>query len=243
MRLLITINNVRNYRQLSKQLNEDNFEGRVREIQENELTDLLGRALSYDFFNYLDNGFSNQSGTFTRDSDYHFTAAALDLSAWVGYGVKINDSFFGVIKTAVFGGVDTVLTLTDESDILPTTLTTIDYNSDAKYINILNGIVYNCSGDNIKFNGLRPFIAWKLLAIFVMDGTIKHSDVGNFEIASLNFKSPSTGNVHAAKANYLSNSTREENRIIDYLNENDSSFPLWNDKRNQNIQKYNITVI
>lgn len=242
MILLITNSDVRNYRQLGKQLNEDNFSGRVREIQENELTELLNPALAYDFFNFLDNGYTNQAGTFTRDSDRQFTASTLDLSTWVGYSVKINDSYFGIVKTAAFGGTDTVITLTDESPVLPDSITTLAYSTETKYIDLLNGTTYESSGKTVRYNGLRPFISWNLLAIFVMDGTIKHSDVGNFKIKSVNFDAPSVGDKHAAKSIYLQNSTREENRIIDYLNEESTTYDLWDSKCEENTQRFNFFI-
>lgn len=246
MKLLITIDDIRKYRQLGKQLNTDNFEGRVREVQENELTELLGRALSYDFFNELDNNWSVQTGTFTRDSDYQFTATGVDLSAWANYALRINDTtnnkeVFVIVKTAVYGGADTIITV--EGYILPSELTTIEYKAENKYIKLLNGTSYTLDSQTINFNGLRPFIAWKLLAIFVSDGTIKHSDVGNFSITSPNFTQPNTGDKKAAKSTYLQNSVREENNIIDYLNENSTDFPLWESTNNENIENFNFFVV
>lgn len=241
MKLLTTINDIRKCRQLGKQLNSDNFEGRVREVQDNELTELLGRPLAYDFFNFLDTGFSAQAGTFTRDSDYQLTATALDLSTWADYSLRINDDVFVIVESAIFGGVNTIITV--KGYILPETLTTIEYSAENKYIKLLNGTIYTYDSKTISFNGLRPFVSWKLLAIFTEDGTIKHSDVGNFSITSPNFQSPSFGDKRAARANYLQNSTREENRIIDYLNENSTDFPLWDSTSNENVEQFNFTVI
>lgn len=243
MILLITNDDVRNYRQLGKQLNSDNFEGRVREVQENELTELLNPALSYDFFNFLDNGFTAQSGAYTRDSATQFTAVGQDLSAWAAYSVKINSTYFGKVDTAVYGGSDTVITMTSESPDLPETISTVEYSTETKYIDLLNGTTYESSGKTVRYNGLRPFISWNLLAIFVMDGTIKHSDVGNFKINSVNFEAPTVNDKHSAKSIYLQNSTREENRIIDYLNENSTTYTLWDSKEEENTQRFNFEVI
>ena len=164
MRLLVTNEDVRKYRQLGKQLNSDNFDGRVLEVQENELTELLNDPLSYDLFDYLDNNWINQAGTFTRDSDRQFTAAALDLSLWVGYALKIGNLAFGIIKTAVFGGVDTIITLTDESEVLPTAITTIEYKIETKYIDLLNGTSYVKDAKTI-----RICLAWEWTEILERD--------------------------------------------------------------------------
>lgn len=247
MKLLTTIDDVRKFRQLGKQLNSDNFEARVREVQDNEFTELLGRALAFDFFDFLDNvaNWTIQAGTFTRDSDYQFTATGLDLSGWVGNSLRINNSdnstVFVIVKTAVFGGADTVIVV--EGYILPSALTTIEFSTENKYTKLLNGESYVLDSNTIKYNGLRPFISWKLLAIFTIDGTIKHSDVGNFAITSQNFQRPSAAEKNASKSTYLQNSTREENHIIDYLDTNSATFPLWESKKKQNIQNYSFFVV
>jgi hypothetical protein len=242
MKLLTTIEDIRKYRQLGKQLNSENFEGRVREVQENELTELLGESLSYEFFDFLENNWNSQAGTFTRDSAMQFTAPGIDLSAWTSdYSLRINDNTFVSVVSAVFGGVDTIITVKGYD--LPEALTTIEYKAENKYIKLLNGESYTKDSETVSFNGLRPFIAWKLLAIFITDGNVKHSDVGNFSITSTNFINPSNAELKAAKSTYLQNSTREENRITDYLNEKSTDFPLWETKGDQNIENFNFIVI
>ncbi len=241
MKLLTTINDIRKYRQLGKQLNSDNFDGRVREVQENELTELLGRPLAYEFFDFLDNGWTTQAGTFVRDSITQITAAGIDLSSWVNYSLRINNNIFVIVTAAVFGGADTVLTVTGYD--LPETLTTIEYNTENKYIKLLNGTSYTKDSETIQYNGLRPFIAWKLLAIFLSDGNVKHSDTGNFSITSNNFQRSSNAEINAARSTYLQNSTREENHIIDYLNENSTNFLLWDSKSQENLESYNMIII
>lgn len=247
MKLLTTINDIRQYRQLGKQLNDVNFQGRAREVQDNELTELLNQALAFDFFDFLDNAdnWTTQAGTFTRDSDFQFTASNLDLSSWADNSLRINNSdnstVFVVVKTAVFSSPNTVITV--EGYVLPITLTTIEFSIENKYVKLLNGESYTKDSDTIQFNGLRPFIAWKFLAIFLSDGSVKHSDTGNFSITSSNFERPSNASISASRSTYLQNSTREENNIIDYLNEKSTDFPLWDSKGQENIENYNFIVI
>src|SRR5512145_1515860 len=104
MILLTSINDVRKYRQLGKQLNQENFDGRVREVQENELTELLGRALSYEFFNSLENSWTPLAATYTRTSVTNFTAESVDLTGTIsaGYALRINSSVFVLVKTITF---------------------------------------------------------------------------------------------------------------------------------------------
>lgn len=239
MKILISISDVRKYRQLAKQINQDNFDGITREIQENELTELLGDALSYDFFNYLDNGWNIQTGTFVKNNNYQFTATALDLSAWTGYALKINDDTFVIVKTAIFGGADTIITV--EGYALPETLATIEYRLDNNYIRLLNGGIYTVGGNTIKYNGLRPFISWKFLAIYTVEGRVKHSDVGNVTIMPEN--RPSERDLNSAKSTRLQNSLREYNRIVNYLNENQINFHLWYNKSDENITNLEMIII
>jgi len=241
MKLLTTIEDIRKYRQLGKQLNADNFEGRVREVQENELTELLGRELSYELFDYLDNNWIVQAGTFVRNSDTQFTALAMDLTSFVGYGLRINEETFVIIKAASLVLTDTIIEV--EGYILPALITTLEYKIAVDYLNLLNGKNYLLNSKMVSFNGLRPFISWKLLAIFVGDGSIKHSDTGNMSILSPNFERPSGASINAARSVYLENSSREENRIVDYLNENQILFPLWVQKGQQNIESFNFIVV
>jgi len=241
MKLLTTIEDIRKYRQLGKQLNSDNFDGRVREVQENELTELLGRPLAYDFFDFLDNNWTVSSETFGRDSITQITASGVDLSTWVNYSLRINNSVFVIVTTAVFGGVDTVLTVTGYD--LPETLSNVEFSTENKYIKLLNGTSYDYNSETIQFNGLRAFITWKFLAIFLSDANVKHSDTGNFSITSQNFQRPSNAVVNASRSTYLQNSTREENAIIDYLNEKSTDFSLWNSKNSENLENYSMIVI
>jgi hypothetical protein len=246
MRLLTTNSDIRKFRQLGKQVNDDNFDARVLEVQTNELTELLNRALSYDFFDFLDNGFTLQAGTFTRDSDYIFTAAGADLSGLAGNSLRINDTtnnteVFVIVSTAVFGGVDTIITVTGY--ILPQLISTVEFSTETKYINLLNGESYTKDNETIQYFGLRGFISWKFLAIFLSDANVKHSDTGNFAITSPNFQRPSNADKVSARSTYLQNSVRSENDIISYLNEKSSDFTLWDSKGTENIESYNIIVI
>lgn len=240
-RILLTIEDVRKQRQLSLQKNSVDFDARVLEVQRNGLTDLLGRALFYDFFNYLDNNWTEQVGTLTRDSDYQFTIAGVDLSSWVGCALRINDQVYNIVKTAIYGGSDTIITV--EGYKLPDTLTTIEYKTENDYIKLLNGSDYDYCSKTVRYEGLRPFLSWQLLAILTMDDNVKHADTGSMSITGLNFKEPNKGDKNAARKNYLSNATREENNIIDFLSENNDIFTLWEDKRKSNTQSFNFNIV
>jgi len=216
MQILINISDVRKYRQLGKQINTDNFNGHVRAIQENQLTELIGSGLAYKFFDFIDNGFTNLTGIFTYISVNSFKALASDLSLLSGNALKINSDIFVICETAIYDGTDTVLTVKGYE--LPTTISNIGFNINTDYVNLLNGKTYTDSGNTVFFTGLRPFLVWNLLISLINDNNLKQSDVGNVSILGDNFALASTAQLNMARSEYQQNANRESNRIINYIN-------------------------
>ena len=241
MKILLTISDVRQYRQLSKQVNTDSFEGHVRSVQQNQLCELLNPALCYDFFNFLDNGFSSYTGTWSRDSVNQITIVGADVSSWVNYSLKINDNIFVIVSSAIFGGIDTILTVTGYD--LPTTITTLSYSTENKYVKLLNGDTYIYDSNIIQYNGLRPFLVWHLLSSYLVDGSLKQADLGNINIMGEHFTGASQGLIREAKSEYLQNSTREQNHISKYLNSNITTYNLWESTSQKNITTFDFMII
>lgn len=231
---LLTISDVRNFRQLGKQLNTDNFKSRVKEVQDNQLRELLGDDLFFDFSDYIENSWNLSAETFVRDSSTQLTASGVDLSAWAGYGLRINSNIFVCVDTAVFGGVDTIITVSGYD--LPEAVTRVEYKPENAYIRLLNGYERNT-------NGLRGFMSWHLQNIYLYDGDVKQADVGNIQYTGEMFEKISNKQRADAGSNYLQNATREENYIIDYLNDNTTDFPLWSIAIESNINKFDFVII
>jgi len=241
MRPLITISDVRKIRQLGKQLNSDNFEGRVNEVQIYQLDGLLGSALVHVLMDYLDNNWTLSVDNFTRNNETQLTAIGVDLSGWVNYAIKLNDSVFVTVKSATFGGVDTILIV--DGYKLPEVITTVEFRVDNEYTLLLNGTSYvNSEGNTVKYNGLRNFLAWHLLVGFITDGDNKQSDVGNISLIGDNFAKTSNANKSQIKAAYLQNSVKESNNISNYLNTKSSTFPLWSVKGEENVNKFSSFI-
>jgi len=239
MKILISIDDVRNnYRQLGKQVNEENFNGHVREVQENNLNQILGQTLTFDFYNFLENGFTLSSETFVRDSTKQLTATNVDLSTWVAFSLKINDNIYVVVDSAVFDGTDTIIKVSGYD--LPTILTTIEYSSENKYTKLLNGCISSENSKPIYFKGIRPLLIWHFLASYLIDGSLKQSDVGNINIIGSNFSNASNRQLNEARSNYLENAIRERNHIIDYLELNSSIYELFKGQAKQNTQDFNF---
>jgi len=243
MKLLINIQDVREYRQLSNQVNSDNFEGHVRTVQRNQFQELTGRSLFYDFFNFLDTGWTNPSYTFTRDSVSQITVTGQDLSLWVDYSLKLDSDTFVIVIGAAFGGADTVLTVAGYD--LPATIAVMEYRTENEYTKLLNGTVYSkVLGETVQYFGLRAFLAWHFLSSYLTDGNLKQSDMGNINVVGDLFSGASSTQLKNAKSEYLQNATREQNYITEYLNDNYEDFPLWDQGvTEENIMRNDFMII
>jgi hypothetical protein len=242
MRILFNNTDVRQYRQLSKQLNADSFAGHARSVQENNLCDLLGGEMFTDMLQFFDIGFTEYVGTWTRDSTTQLTITGADVSIWAGYSLQINDTVFVTVTTAVFGGVDTVLTVTGYD--LPATVLTVGFSIETKYTKLLNGELY--TNDNSKtfyFYGLRGFLSWHFMSAYLSDGNLKQSDVGNINIVGDLFSGASGSQLREAKSEYMQNAVKEQNKITDYLNSKDDTFTLWETTSAESVTKFDFMII
>jgi hypothetical protein len=248
--ILLTIDDVRKYRQLGKQKNLDSFFGRVREMQDNQLFDLLGAAMHYDFFNFLQNGFTPYVATaFVKLSNTEITIEAADVTNLIDYAIRINEDIFGIVTGAIFDGTDTVLTIsgnslsTEITQIVPNTITSLAYSVDTEYINLLNGTTYIYNSVTYRYNGLRPYLTWLFLASFALSDNVKHGDVGNFNIVGDNIQQPSVSQLKMLKSEYQQNAAREANNITDFLNQNSTDYDLWNFTPQENPLNFDMFII
>jgi hypothetical protein len=234
MRKLINIQDVRdNAKQIGKQINQESFNAYCNRIQKRQLTELLGQALIYDFFDFLDNGFTVHAGIYVRDSETQLTVTGEDLSLWAGYSLKINDEVFVIVKTATFDGADTVFVV--EGYNLPTSISSLAYATENKYLELLNGCTYTYDGKTIKFDGLRAFLCYHWIVSYMIDGNLKQSDVGNFSITGDLFQQASPGQLNTARSEYLQNAISESNYIKQYLNTMYADYPLWEKQGSKNL--------
>lgn len=242
MRKLINIQDVRNNaKQIGKQINEDSFNAYLTRIQKRQLQELLGQALFYDFFNFLDNSFTNYSGTFTYSSETTFIIEGVDVTAWNGYSLRINENIFVIITNAVLSVSDTVLTVTGYD--VPENIESVAFSSETKYIELLNGCTYEFEGNNILFDGLRGFLSYHWIASYLIDGDLKQNDKGNFQITGDLFQGVSSGAKNMARAEYLENALDEYNKIVQYLDINSSDFTLWESKNKENLNSLTYGII
>ncbi len=239
---LINISDVRKYRQLGKQVNIDSFNGHLRTVQETILTPLLGRSLSYDFFNYLKNGFTDVNETYEYISADTFKILASDKTNLLNFALKINNTIFVKVIEATFDSTDTIIKVSGYD--LSSPITSVFYSSETKYVDLLNGTIYITNNETIEFTGLRPFLSWHLLVSYLVDGSLKQSDVGNIQILGDNFQKSSQSDVKIAKSDYLQNATVEYNNIIEYLSNNTNIYTLYkNNNTKQNLSDYDFFIV
>lgn len=238
---LINIQDVRNVRQLSKQINADSFKGYVNSVQNTVLFDYLKPALFTDFFNFLENEFTDYLGTFEIIDNETIKLLNYDATTWIDYSLRIDNDTFVIVENAVLQGVDTILTIKGYE--LPATATKLSYSVENKYINLLNGCIYqNSENQNIKFNGLRDFLSWNFLSSYISDGNLKQSDVGNINVIGDMFSGASSTQLMEAKSEYMQNSTREQNKITDFLNANSEIIKLWNSTNKDKITSMDFII-
>ena len=250
MRLLINLNDIRKYSQFSKEANTTARNGHIFSVQENQLQGLLKPALYYDLFNYLNNDWLSDATVYERVNDTQIKAIGVDLSAFAGYALRIDNSTFVTVKSAVFG-IDTVLTvegnnLTNEENsvkYVPDTFTTIEYKDNSDYLKLLNGTTYIYNRKINYFNGLRPYLIWHFLNVYLILGDNKQADVGNISLIDESFMATGGGNKKQIGAQYLQNATQQENLIIQYLNEESSTFANWEGDTKSAITQFNISFI
>lgn len=226
--ILLSIADVRKYRQISKQTNTDNFNGHLRSIQQTDLTDLLSDGMYYDLQSYLTTGWTAQSATsYTRNSNYMLTAVGADLSALNGQAIRLNENDFFVVTGAIYGGTDTAIYVNTYREI-PSTITSLESKAETNYVNLLNGSDYtNTDGELAFYFGLRPFLSYKYLVSYITDGALKQADAGNVNFVDAVYNFADGAQLKRAKDEYLSYAMTQRNRIVRYLDENSANFPLW----------------
>jgi hypothetical protein len=242
MTQLINNADVRKYRQLGKQTDTTNFDGHVKTIQENELTELLGEELSYDLFNFLNNGFTDVAETYEFINVNSFKILNSDKTLLINCSLKINNTIFVKVSDAYLDDADTIIEVIGYD--LSNTISSVAYSTETKYMNLVNGIVYIKNGNPINFKGLRPFLIWNLLVSYLVDGSLKQSDVGNFQILSDTFQKSNNNDIKIAKSEYLQNATREGNKIIAFLSNNTNIYTLYNNNTDkQNISDFDFFIV
>jgi hypothetical protein len=165
---LITIDNVRDLKAVSINLDTADFDAYLKRVQDTMLKELLGDALWYDFF------------------------------------INITES---------------------------------------KYVNLLNGTTYTYNSETIYYPGLKPFLSYSWLILYLTEGNINHTEAGNYQYDPATGLPLQAAQKRQGSGSYKTDQSKERNNILRYLNENDSTYPLWKGKRTDNPTQSIIDII
>ena len=165
---LITLSNVRQYRDVDTQYDPVRFSAFLKEVQEHDLKELLGDALWLNFFENI---------------------------------------------------------------------------TDINYATLLNGVEYTYNNQTILYSGLKPFLVWAWLAKLPLEGNLHHTQSGDVSYLRDITASPSKSVMNQALENYKQNKLVERNKIIQFLNTNPNTYPLWESDYQQNTTNLQFDII
>jgi hypothetical protein len=103
-----------------------------------------------------------------------------------------------------------------------------DARSAGIYADLLNGKDYTYQGHTIRCYGLKPILAYWWLALEAREGELFHSGYGTIELVNnpqQNFESAK--NKERIAASYTETAQGYANDLIQFLNDNAATYPLW----------------
>ena len=165
---IITLADVRQYRDVDQGYDSQRFSGFLREVQETDLRQLLGDELWLDFFDNI---------------------------------------------------------------------------GDTNYQRLIDGDRYEYAGEIIYYPGLKPFLIWAWLGKLPLEGNVHHTQSGDFSYMRETTMRPMGAESRQAKENYKKNSLIESNKIKLFLNQNNTDYPLWDDKDLRNQTNFQFDII
>jgi hypothetical protein len=115
--------------------------------------------------------------------------------------------------------------------------------SDAKYVTLINGEEYEFNGETILYPGLKPFLVFNMLTKIIIKGDVFHTNRGNFNYNPETAQPIEKIQLKETKGDYLISIKFYENEVIKYLNENTTTYPLWNGKRQSQETDFEFNII
>ena len=118
-----------------------------------------------------------------------------------------------------------------------------DFMDDARtsgiYKVLLDGKSYTYNSQTIQYYGLKPLLCYWWLAIAAREGDLFHSNVGAVQFANNPQQSFETAREkERIAAGYMETAQSYANDVIKFLNENSSSYPLWETDSEKNESQF-----
>jgi hypothetical protein len=96
------------------------------------------------------------------------------------------------------------------------------------YKDLLDGKVYTFEGNQITYYGIKPALCYWWLAVATREGELFLGTVGAIQFVNNQQQSfESAKQKEAIAAGYIETAQGYANDVIKFLNENSSSYPLW----------------
>ena len=105
------------------------------------------------------------------------------------------------------------------------------------YLKLVNGTNYTYDGDTVQYFGLKPYLTFHWLAINTREGDNFATDYGNAMFSNNpqdNLIKTTTAKLDKLVSSYVKEATSYRNNIVQYLNDNDTDFPTWDGRIENN---------
>lgn len=113
----------------------------------------------------------------------------------------------------------------------------------APYDVLIDGESYEYNNETIYYPGLKPFLIWSWLSKLPLEGNNHHTQSGDVAYLRDVTQAPSAKIMNQVKEEYKRNAAIEANKIIQYLNQKRSTYPLWDSKDKKNESSYQFEII
>lgn len=216
--ILITIPEIREVRQLSKNYDTIEFNGYVSEVQRNYFEKLIGSELYLDLLNNTE---TLISGTLVVSEKYTITDYKSG-DDFTNVGASKNENGEVFIATGT-----TPTNWTNESKLQTT--------SDI-YFDLLEGKEYTYQNKKVNFRGSKIYLIYLFLYLYFKEGDINYSDSGKKTYNVENSTDARTPLNSSITSNHFTNAQNFGEDITKYLNDNSADYPLFeSSETNQNV--------
>jgi hypothetical protein len=112
------------------------------------------------------------------------------------------------------------------------------------YNNFFTGKTYVYNGKTIQYYGIKPYLALFVVAEISVLGNVFLTNKGMMEFNDeQTIKVPSQSKITAVSQEFASRGGIYENDIIQFLQQNKSNYPLWEDKNKKLITRFKFSIM
>ena len=110
-----------------------------------------------------------------------------------------------------------------------------DARTSGKYKDLLDGKSYTYNGDTIQYYGLKPVLVYWWLAVMNREGELFHTTFGASQFTNNTQQQfENAKEKERISSDYMETAQRYANDVIQFLDENSSTYTLWESKSKRN---------